>query len=112
MVVSGILAAISSGLLSTFTPSTSVGKWIGYQILSGAGRGLGMQIVSISHVLFVSRVPLLTSFQGHRRRPKRTPAGEDSCRNVDPRVLPGFWGCSVPLRRTNDIQRGASFGFG
>lgn len=112
MVASGILAAISSGLLATFTPYTSVGKWIGYQILSGSGRGLGMQIVSTSHIIFISLIPLLTLFQGHRRRPKRTPAGENSSRNVDPRVFPGFWRSSVPLHRANDIQRGASFGFG
>ncbi|OBT72658.1 hypothetical protein VF21_08577 [Pseudogymnoascus sp. 05NY08] len=60
MVVSGILAAISSGLIATFTPSTSVGKWIGYQILSGAGRGLGMQIaiVAVQNVLPPAKIPV------------------------------------------------------
>jgi hypothetical protein len=43
-VISGILTAIGSGLITTFTPTTAVGTWIGYQIIAGAGRGLGIQI--------------------------------------------------------------------
>ncbi|KAJ5641800.1 hypothetical protein N7490_005800 [Penicillium lividum] len=39
-----ILLSVGSGLISTFSPSTPTGKWIGYQILYGAGRGLGLQI--------------------------------------------------------------------
>ncbi|KAJ5219112.1 uncharacterized protein N7498_001211 [Penicillium cinerascens] len=39
----GIATAIASGLVSTFTPFTPVGKWVGYQILLGAGRGAGFQ---------------------------------------------------------------------
>lgn len=42
----GILTAIGSGLISTFTPNTATGKWIGYQILIGAGRGAGFQTVT------------------------------------------------------------------
>ena len=33
------LASIGYGLCSTFSPHTSTGEWIGYQILIGAGRG-------------------------------------------------------------------------
>ncbi|KFY10184.1 hypothetical protein V491_07779 [Pseudogymnoascus sp. VKM F-3775] len=60
MVISGILAAISSGLIAAFTPSTTVGQWIGYQILSGAGRGLGMQIaiVAVQNVLPPEKIPV------------------------------------------------------
>ncbi|MCJ1399411.1 hypothetical protein MMC11_002613 [Xylographa trunciseda] len=47
MIISSIMGAIASGLLSTLSPGTSVGKWIGYQILLGVGRGLGFQIVSL-----------------------------------------------------------------
>ena len=43
-VISGILTAIGSGLFTTFSPTTAVGVWIGYQIIAGAGRGLGFQI--------------------------------------------------------------------
>ncbi|KAJ2897404.1 hypothetical protein MKZ38_004705 [Zalerion maritima] len=32
-------SAIGTGLMSTFTPGTSNGHWIGYEILIGAGRG-------------------------------------------------------------------------
>ncbi|RQM06095.1 hypothetical protein DH86_00002415, partial [Scytalidium sp. 3C] len=46
----GIMQAISAGLISTFTPHTSTGKWIGYQIIGGVGRGLGMQMVSNASV--------------------------------------------------------------
>jgi hypothetical protein len=38
---------VSSGLISTFTPTTSTGVWIGYQILMGA-RGMGFQIPIIA----------------------------------------------------------------
>ncbi|KAK2837003.1 hypothetical protein FQN49_006507 [Arthroderma sp. PD_2] len=43
-----ILEAISAGLISTFTPTTSTGMWIGYQILAGAGRGCGLQMPIIA----------------------------------------------------------------
>ncbi|KAI9740060.1 MAG: hypothetical protein M1818_004811 [Claussenomyces sp. TS43310] len=45
---SAILVAIGNGLLSTLSPGTSTGKWIGYQILAGTGRGLGLQIPIIA----------------------------------------------------------------
>ncbi|KAK2873739.1 hypothetical protein FQN49_002118 [Arthroderma sp. PD_2] len=38
------LTTIGAGLLTTFNVSTNTGKWIGYQILLGAGRGLSLQI--------------------------------------------------------------------
>ncbi|TQB73264.1 hypothetical protein MPDQ_006009 [Monascus purpureus] len=44
----GIVSSVGNGLLTTFTPSTSVGKWIGYQILLGAGRGAGLQMPIIA----------------------------------------------------------------
>lgn len=43
---SGVLTSIGTGLISTFTPTTSTGTWIGYQILAGAGRGCGIQMAS------------------------------------------------------------------
>lgn len=45
---SSIIAAIAHGLFSTLTPSTSTGKWVGYQILLGFGRGIGMQMPIIA----------------------------------------------------------------
>jgi hypothetical protein len=40
-----ILLSVGSGLIATFVPGTPTGKWIGYQILYGTGRGLGLQMV-------------------------------------------------------------------
>ena len=36
--------SIGAGLLSTITPHTSTVKWAAYQVILGAGRGVGMQI--------------------------------------------------------------------
>jgi MFS family permease len=54
----GIATAIGSGLISTFTPSTPVGKWVGYQIILGVGRGAGFQtpIIAIQNALPPSEV--------------------------------------------------------
>lgn len=41
-----IVGTISNGLYSTFSPTTSSAKWIGYQVLNGVGRGVGMPMVS------------------------------------------------------------------
>jgi hypothetical protein len=43
-----ILMAVGAGLITTFNPSTSEGKWIGYQIILGFGLGLGMQPASLA----------------------------------------------------------------
>jgi hypothetical protein len=45
VMLSGAIGAISNGLFSTFSPTTSTGKLVGYQILNGVRRGLGMQMV-------------------------------------------------------------------
>jgi hypothetical protein len=44
---SAVLVAVGGGLMSTFSPSTSTGKWIGYQIILGVGRGIGLQMVNL-----------------------------------------------------------------
>lgn len=36
-----IITPIGAGLMTTFTPSTGSGKWIGYQIIVGIGLGFG-----------------------------------------------------------------------
>jgi hypothetical protein len=43
-----IVAAIGTGLMTTFTISSSAGQWIGYQILTGMGRGLVNSIPTIA----------------------------------------------------------------
>lgn len=40
---SGVFTAVGSGLLTTLTPTSTTGKWIGYQIIQG-GQGMGFQI--------------------------------------------------------------------
>ena len=41
--LSSVLMPIGAGLISTFTPTTGAGKWIGYQIILGLGLGFGIQ---------------------------------------------------------------------
>ncbi|KAJ5598454.1 Major facilitator superfamily domain general substrate transporter [Penicillium hordei] len=43
-VAGGALTMLGTGLLITLAPTTSTGQWIGFQILQGVGRGLGLQI--------------------------------------------------------------------
>lgn len=43
MLLSTVFMSIGYGLIYTFRPDTSSGVWIGYQVLAGAGVGLGMQ---------------------------------------------------------------------
>ncbi|KAI0403075.1 major facilitator superfamily domain-containing protein [Xylaria palmicola] len=43
-----VLISIASGLLTTLTPETGTGKWIGYQILFGFGCGCGLQLQQIA----------------------------------------------------------------
>ncbi|KAK8001818.1 MFS multidrug transporter [Apiospora marii] len=58
-VFGGILNSIGNGLLSTLTPSTETAKWVGYQIVTGAGRGAAMQIciIAIQNALPPSQIP-------------------------------------------------------
>ncbi|MCJ1296184.1 hypothetical protein MMC34_007750 [Xylographa carneopallida] len=41
--IGSVLTTIGTGLYSTFTPFTPTANWIGYQILTGAGRGMAIQ---------------------------------------------------------------------
>ncbi|TVY62266.1 Efflux pump mlcE [Lachnellula suecica] len=45
---SSILLSVGTGLIATFSPGTPTGKWVGYQILYGFGRGLGIQMPILS----------------------------------------------------------------
>ncbi|KAF8850711.1 MFS multidrug transporter [Acephala macrosclerotiorum] len=59
-VVSATLNAISGGLISTWTPTTSTANWVGYQILAGVGRGSSMQmpIIAIQTALSQAENPI------------------------------------------------------
>ncbi|KAJ5378910.1 major facilitator superfamily-domain-containing protein [Penicillium cosmopolitanum] len=63
ILTSASLMAVGNGLLSTLSPHTSPGKWIGYQILLGATRALGLQvpIIAIQHVLPSPQIPVATA---------------------------------------------------
>ncbi len=63
MLVCSVLTTIGYGLLTTFQPDTESAKWIGYQILAGAGIGLGMQqpLMAVQTVLAIEDVPTATS---------------------------------------------------
>lgn len=41
-------SSIGNGLISTFSPGTTAAEWIGYQVIVGFGRGMGMQIPVIA----------------------------------------------------------------
>ncbi|KAK9357781.1 major facilitator superfamily domain-containing protein [Lipomyces starkeyi] len=47
-VLASALVVLGTGLTSTFTPTTRIGIWIGYQIIIGVGRGMGFQIPLIA----------------------------------------------------------------
>jgi hypothetical protein len=57
------LAAIGGGLTTTFSPSTSTGAWVGYQILTGYGRGISVQqpILAVQHTLPLSQMSVGTA---------------------------------------------------
>ncbi|KAK0707661.1 major facilitator superfamily domain-containing protein [Lasiosphaeris hirsuta] len=59
-VFAGVVGAVSNGLYTTLTPTTSTGRWIGYQILNGAGRGTGMQmqLLAVQTVLSTTDLPV------------------------------------------------------
>ncbi len=63
MIAGTVLAPIGYGLISTFKPDTGSGMWIGYQILAGAGVGLGMQqpLMAVQTVLDIKDVPTGTA---------------------------------------------------
>ncbi|KAJ5949625.1 hypothetical protein N7454_001209 [Penicillium verhagenii] len=57
-VAGGVLTAVGGGLFGTLDPFTSVGKWIGFGILVGAGRGFAFQtpIVAVQNALHPSQI--------------------------------------------------------
>lgn len=62
-VAASIFASIGHGLISTLSPSSSIGRWIGYQIIIGFGRGLGLQMpfVAVQNTLPASMVSISMS---------------------------------------------------
>lgn len=63
MLVSMVFFSIGSALITTFTVHTSTGQWFGYQVLAGAGVGVGFQggILVVQTVLPLADVPVGTA---------------------------------------------------
>ncbi|KAJ7667073.1 putative MFS multidrug transporter [Mycena rosella] len=63
MIVSTILMAVGSGLISTFSTTTGHAHWIGFQVIYGLGVGFGMQqpIIAAQTVLSLQDIPTGTS---------------------------------------------------
>ncbi|KAL6248731.1 hypothetical protein RBB50_003793 [Rhinocladiella similis] len=61
--VGSCLAALSSGLMSSFKLSTGTGPWIGYQIINGVGRGMAISqpIQAAQSVVKPDMVPTITA---------------------------------------------------
>jgi hypothetical protein len=57
--VSVVLTSIAAGLLTTLQTDTGTGKWVGYQILYGAGAGAALQVplLATQRVLPAKDVP-------------------------------------------------------
>ena len=85
-IASGMLATLGSGLISTFKPNTNVGTWIGFQIIAGFGRGLGMQMVNPSFPFHLTRTISNALLPAHRRRPKQPPAEPERRQLVNPHL--------------------------
>ncbi|WPG99119.1 Hypothetical protein R9X50_00193000 [Acrodontium crateriforme] len=58
-VASGVLTAVGYGALSTLNPTSSTGKWIGFQIIAGIGRGFGLQmpLVAVQNTIAPAQIP-------------------------------------------------------
>ncbi|KAK9235157.1 major facilitator superfamily domain-containing protein [Lipomyces kononenkoae] len=60
MLVGNSIAAVGAGLITTFTPTSSTGVWVGYQVLSGLGRGITQQqpILAVQQGLEPTKIPV------------------------------------------------------
>jgi MFS family permease len=63
MLFASVVASVGAGMLSTLTPSSGTGAWMGYQILYGIGVGAGAQSANLAAQTVLPRedVPLGTA---------------------------------------------------
>ena len=93
-----VLLSVGSGLMATFSPGTSTGKWIGYQILYGAGRGLGLQMVClIFHITYSKpHLVMLFSLAANHRRSKYSATPTAAHRHGTHDFQPIVWSSGIP----------------
>lgn len=60
MVASTVCMALGSGLITTFQVDTRIAKWLGYQVIAGAGFGMGIQtpLIVVQTILSLDDVPV------------------------------------------------------
>ncbi|KXJ85929.1 major facilitator superfamily transporter [Microdochium bolleyi] len=63
MLASTLFSSVGAGLMTTWTPSSPMGVWIGYQIILGLGPGFGFQqpLMAVQTVLDMADVPTGTA---------------------------------------------------
>ncbi|KAL1984919.1 hypothetical protein VTN96DRAFT_8578 [Rasamsonia emersonii] len=63
MIASSIISAVGIGLMTMLTPTTPLARWIGYQVLVGAGMGMGTQqpITAVQAALPAADIPIGTA---------------------------------------------------
>lgn len=63
MILCAAVSAVGCGLLTTLEPDSPPAKWIGYQVVLGAGLGMGMQqpLMAVQTVLDIADVPTGTA---------------------------------------------------
>ncbi|KAI0002657.1 efflux pump [Xylariaceae sp. FL0662B] len=60
LLLSSVMVAIGGGILSLLDPETPTSKWVGYQILLGFGRGVGLQmpVIAVQAILKPDLIPI------------------------------------------------------
>jgi hypothetical protein len=58
MIIGGALLAVGAGLVGTFTVDTTVGQWIGYQVIVGFGSGMAVQALTPVDISDLNRCQL------------------------------------------------------
>lgn len=103
MVASGVLAGIGNGLLSMLDEHTSAVRWAWFQLITGFGRGFGMQMVSIYHPEPRHR----TNASSADHRHPDSSASSHGLRRHSPHYLPTDLRRSIfPSHLTDTIQHG------
>lgn len=106
LLAGGAISAIGYGLMSTLSPTTSVGKWVGYQILYGVAGGCTAAAVS---PIFNTRPQCLLLTQNsptalHRHTKSRS-SRTDSSRHGHCHPLAEHGCLHFPDRRKRNFQQ-------